>query len=187
MKSRDGRRVTNHLEGVSAENGSSSSASEDELGRDAAELYRALSDLLRVYQFRDRSQICCEDISVTQCHALSALLRLGAPSLQELAGEMFLDKSTASRVVDSLVRKGYARRVPDETDGRIVRIEPTRAGSNLCQRIEHGLIEQQRELISDFEPEVRQATSRLIARLTRAAKERFSSRAGACSVRAKGT
>jgi SAM-dependent methyltransferase len=33
-------------------------------------LYAALSDLVRVYQFRDRDRICCHDISVTQQDAI---------------------------------------------------------------------------------------------------------------------
>ncbi len=146
----------------------------DALDRDAAELHAALSDLIRLYQFRDRSRICCEDVSVTQCYALNAIIRLGSPTLGELAEEMYLDKSTASRVVDSLVRKRHARRAADAADGRVVRIEPTREGRKLSEKIERRLVELEKELISEFDPEVRQATARLLARLARAAKERFS-------------
>jgi hypothetical protein len=55
----------------------STSATDRTLDRDAALLYEALSDLLRVYQFRDRDRICCHDISVTQCYALESLVREG--------------------------------------------------------------------------------------------------------------
>ena len=44
----------------------------------AEELHAALSALIRVYQFRDRDRICCHDVSVTQCYALEALVKLGA-------------------------------------------------------------------------------------------------------------
>jgi DNA-binding MarR family transcriptional regulator len=152
----------------------------DSLHRDAVELHSALSDLIRLYQFRDRSRICCEDISVTQCYALSAMIRLGSPTLRELAEEMYLDKSTTSRVVDSLVRKRHARRVADPADGRVVRIEPSTHGRSLSEKIERRLVEQEKDLIADFDPEVRQATARLIARLARAAKERLSRYNGAC-------
>src|SRR6185295_7416015 len=76
---------------------------------DATALHEALSELVRVYQFRDRDRICCHDISVTQCYALEALLRRGPSGLNELAQELYLDKSTASRVVAALQRKGYIR------------------------------------------------------------------------------
>src|SRR6185295_17411735 len=77
---------------------------------DATSLHEALTELVRVYQFRDRDRICCHDISVTQCYALEALLRRGPSGLNELAAELYLDKSTASRVVAALQRKKYVSR-----------------------------------------------------------------------------
>ncbi|UCG53011.1 MAG: MarR family transcriptional regulator [Candidatus Latescibacterota bacterium] len=150
------------------------------LDRDATELHEALGDLIRVYQFRDRKRICYHDVSVTQCYALSALVRHGSPTLNQLSDELYLDKSTTSRVVDSLVKKGYASRVPEPEDRRAIRVEPTAKGRELFATIEKHLIEQEKRLIADFDPEVRQATTRLIARLARAAKERFSRDDGTC-------
>lgn len=154
-------------------------AQDELLERDAAELQEALNDLIRVYQFRDRKRICCHDISVTQCYAMRAL-RQGPMTLTGLAESLYLDNSTASRVVDSLQRKGYTRRVPDEADGRAVRIELTPKGEDLYGRIERDLVTQQRELLADFDPEIRQATTRLIARLAREAAARVSREDGGC-------
>ncbi len=86
----------------------------DDLSQDAEALYEALNQLVRVYQFRDRDRICCYDVSVTQCYAVETLVKQGPLRLQALAEEMFLDKSTASRVVDTLERKGYVSRVEDQ-------------------------------------------------------------------------
>jgi hypothetical protein len=72
-----------------------------------ARIHEALTQLVRVYQFRDRDRICRYDVSVTQCYAVEALVKQGPLRLQALAEQMFLDKSTASRVVDTLERKGY--------------------------------------------------------------------------------
>src|SRR3954467_12482369 len=88
------------------------------LDRDARALHEAVADLVRVYQFRDRDRICCHDISVTQCYALEALTQHGAMRLSALAERLFLDKSTTSRVVRTLVRKGYVESRDDATDGR---------------------------------------------------------------------
>src|SRR6185436_17114243 len=90
------------------------------LEADAAALHEALCELVRVYQFRDRDRICCHDISVTQCYALEALLRRGPSGLNELAAELYLDKSTASRVVGALERKRYVSRAPHPEDGRAI-------------------------------------------------------------------
>ena len=146
---------------------------ERKLDREATALHQALSELVRVYQFRDRKSVCYHDISVTQCYALEALVRSGPLTLGELAAELYLDKSTASRVIDSLERKGYASRSTDPDDARVRLLAPTAAGRRLHKRIQNELIEAQKELIRDFDPEVRQATARLIARLARAASDRF--------------
>src|ERR1041384_3804233 len=112
-----------------------------ESGHDeATRLYAALSDLVRVYQFRDRDRICCHDVSVTQCYALEALIRRGPITLSELAAELYLDKSTASRVVGALERKRYVARSPHPTDGRAVLLRPTAAGDRLYAMIRKDLI-----------------------------------------------
>jgi DNA-binding MarR family transcriptional regulator len=151
-----------------------------DLVRDAEKLQKALAELLRIYQFRDRKRICCHDISVTQCQALEALVRRGGLTLGELAHELFLDKSTASRVVDALERKGYLRRGQDPADGRAIRLDPTDGGRELHARIEADLVEGHRRLLCDFDPEVRRATIRIVARLAREAAARFSRQDGSC-------
>ena len=65
----------------------------------------AVADLVRVYQFRDRDRICCHDVSVTQCYALETMVEHGPLRLSALADRLFLDKSTTSRVVSTLVRR----------------------------------------------------------------------------------
>lgn len=144
------------------------------LRRDAEDLHEALSELVRVYQFRDRTSICCHGISVTQCYALEAVVQRGAITMNDLAALLWLDKSTASRVVDGLEKAGHVRRVPNPADGRSILLEPTATGRALHARIVQDLIEEEKALLADFDPEVRQATARLIARLARAVSERAS-------------
>lgn len=139
---------------------------------DARGLYAALSELVRVYQFRDRDRICCHDVSVTQCYALEALVRRGPSGLNDLAAELFLDKSTASRVVATLERKGYVSRASHPEDGRAVVLDVTSAGRRLHDRIHEDLLEETKQLLADFEPEVRRATPQLLLRLARAAARR---------------
>src|SRR5690348_5129434 len=97
---------------------SSKGAVRDEgLAGDTRSFYEALSELLRVYQFRDRDRICCHDVSITHCYALEALARERAMTLNDLASHLYLDKSTTSRVVDALERKGYVVRSEHPADG----------------------------------------------------------------------
>jgi MarR family 2-MHQ and catechol resistance regulon transcriptional repressor len=144
-----------------------------DLQRDAEALQAAVADLVRVYQFRDRDRICCHDVSVTQCYALETLVERGPMRLSALAERLFLDKSTTSRVVNTLVRKGYVEERPDATDGRAVLINATRQGQRLCARISSHLVDQQKHLFQ---------------RLAHAADARFRSgvTGGCCAPDSKG-
>jgi MarR family transcriptional regulator, 2-MHQ and catechol-resistance regulon repressor len=144
-----------------------------ELQADSLALHEALADLVRAYQFRDRDRICCHDISVTQCYALEALKRDGPMRLNDLAERLFLDKSTSSRVLGALVRKGYAERPVDLTDGRAISVRITPKGQRLYNRIHGDLVQQQAQMIEDLTPEARRAAIEVISRLARAAESKF--------------
>ena len=151
-----------------------------DLERDSADLYDALSNLVRVYQFRDRDRICCYDVSVTQCYALEGLVRLGGMTLNELAAHLFLDKSTASRVVDALERKGYVARTTHPRDRRSVLLEATATGRALEGKIREEILCEEQKLLADFPHEVRQAMTQLLSRLARAANSRVETGGGSC-------
>lgn len=154
----------------------------DDLQADSVALHEALADLVRAYQFRDRDRICCHDISVTQCYALEALNRDGPMRLNDLADRLFLDKSTSSRVLGALVRKGYAERPVDLTDGRAISVRITAKGQRLHNRIHNDLVRQQAQMIGDLAPEVRRAAIAVISRLARSAENKFGiGRAGSAS------
>ena len=149
--------------------------SEATLDRDAADLQAAVADLVRVYQFRDRDRICCHDISVTQGYALETLVEHGSMRLSALAERLFLDKSTTSRVVTTLVKKGYVEQGSDAQDGRAIALSATRKGRNLCARINNDLVGQQKQLLQDLDPEVRAGVVQVLRRLAQAADARFRS------------
>jgi DNA-binding MarR family transcriptional regulator len=144
----------------------------DQLNQDSEDLYEALNQLVRVYQFRDRDRICCYDVSVTQCYAVETLVKRGALRLQVLAEEMFLDKSTASRVIDTLERKGYVSRVEDDEDRRAVRIQATDSGRELYAKIRADLIAEERAMIENLSAEARQGALSLLRQITRATEVR---------------
>lgn len=151
-----------------------------EAADDALRLHRALSELIRVYQFRDRDRICCHDVSVSQCYALEAVILHGPLTLNAVAAHLYLDKSTASRVVDALRRKGYVERRENPEDRRALRLEATAAGRALHARIEGDILAGERELLAEFPPAVRGAMADLVGRLARAAAERVDASGGSC-------
>jgi MarR family transcriptional regulator, 2-MHQ and catechol-resistance regulon repressor len=150
------------------------------LHEDAAELHQALKQLLRVYQFRDRDRICCHDVSVTQCHALERLAEAGPMSQNELASALFLDKSTTSRVVGTLERKGYLARRPDPNDGRARRLEITEAGRALVETIEADILAREARILAPFPGGMRRSMARLIRELAAAQSAQVDVTGGTC-------
>ena len=150
------------------------------LEADAEAVHHALNELVRVYQFRDRDRICCYDVSVTQCYALEAVVAAAPLTLNELAARLYLDKSTASRVVDGLEKKGLVERRPSAEDRRALQLAPTDAGRRLHARIEADILAQERALLSEFPHEVRQSMAKLMGQLARAAGTRIDTAGGSC-------
>ena len=150
----------------------SGGGADDTLDDQAAILHRALVEFVRVYQFRDRDHICCHDVSVTQCYALDVLIRRDHCTVNELASDLYLDKSTASRVVAALERKKYVVRTRHPGDQRAVLLAATPAGRQLHTQITAALIAEQRQILAGFSPEVRTAAAALIRCLTDAVREK---------------
>lgn len=142
------------------------------LQKDAIALYQALNELIRVYQFRDRDRICCHDISITECHGLDGLAQYGPLMLNELANYLYLDKSTTSRVVDSLERKGYVTRVVHPDDSRALQLKATPAGNRLHRQIMDEILDEEEGVLSDLSVGVRRALPGVLRKLAQAAANR---------------
>jgi DNA-binding MarR family transcriptional regulator len=143
------------------------------LQRQVEAFHEALSDFVRAYLVGERDQICCYDISLTQCYALEALLRRGPSTLNALAAELQLDKSTASRVVAALQRKRYVGRTQHPADGRAVLLDVTSAGRRLHDRIRAERIAERTDLLAGFPSEVREGIADVMRRLAGATRRRL--------------
>lgn len=151
-----------------------------QLEQDARALFAAVRKLLRIYQFRDRQRLCYHDISVTQCYALEALVRSGAMSVNRLSSELRLEKSSASRMVDSLEGKKYVRRTPDPRDRRARIVEMTAEGRRVHDEIVEELVEEKRQLFDGVGKSTRAAAIRIVGEMARVAEERFGDSSGSC-------
>ena len=150
------------------------------LHEDALALQEVLTDLIRVYQFRDRDAVWCYDISVGQCHALDRLHRLGAMTLNEFAASLFLRKSSACRLADALEGKGYMSRTPHPEDARCVLLDLTKRGRALREKIKQELVGERAQILADLTPPERKAVVGAIARLAEAATSHVDTSSGGC-------
>jgi DNA-binding MarR family transcriptional regulator len=149
---------------------------------DARQLNAALGDLIRVVQFRDRDRACCYDVTAGQCYALKGVVEAGRITVNDLAAHLYCDKSTASRLAQSLVDKGYVARERDGGDARVVRLVATSAGAALCATIDAGEAREYAALLADFGPEVRGEINRLVRKLGGCFASSVETTGGSCCV-----
>ena len=126
---------------------------------------------MRRYQLRDRNEICCLGISVSQCHALEALGQVGELTMGALASRMQLSVSTMTRVVDQLVARGLVQRGEDAEDRRVCCVAPTSKGRELLARISAELLESERAILDKVPAEHRESVILALEELSRAVDE----------------
>jgi DNA-binding MarR family transcriptional regulator len=76
-----------------------------------------------------------DEVTLPQYRALVVLQARGPQSLQELAEQLGVVPSTATRMCDRLVRKGLIRRDPAAGDRREVELAVTRPGADLVNLV----------------------------------------------------
>jgi DNA-binding MarR family transcriptional regulator len=148
--------------------------------RDSARLQEALSGLIRLLQFRDRDRACCYDLSVSQCHALEALVQVGPMTVTQLGDHLYLEKSTASRLAKALLEKGLVRRRAPHSDGRVVILQVTEAGHRMARKILKDLSEEYIDLLEEWDPQVRAALPQLVDRLSQTIARRTKTQDSSC-------
>ncbi|RZS87310.1 MarR family transcriptional regulator [Motilibacter rhizosphaerae] len=76
-----------------------------------------------------------DDVTLPQLRALTLVRGKGPLRLSDLAAELEIDTSTATRLVDRLVRKGLLNRSVEAADRRALRLTLTPAGRGLLRRM----------------------------------------------------
>ncbi len=76
-----------------------------------------------------------EGLTPTQCHALQEIHRRPGVTPAELADELCIDRSTASRTVQALVNKGQVHKGASEGDGRRKPVRVTGRGEHELESI----------------------------------------------------
>ena len=81
---------------------------------------------------------CSCGVTIPQCHTLMELQNVDEIQLNKLSEKLFLDKSTVSRTVDSLVNLGLVSREISARSRRSNRICLTEEGKVICRKINKG-------------------------------------------------
>ena len=117
------------------------------------QFHQQIVELIKKYQFRDRNQICCFGISVSQCYVLEALHTHGPLTMNELAKKMYLKISTMTRVVEQLVKKKYVRREEGLDDRRVRFINLTKQGRAIYKNAWENIFESEKVILKNIPAE----------------------------------
>jgi DNA-binding MarR family transcriptional regulator len=136
-------------------------------GAEAARFRHVLRDLMRLHALRDRVRAGARGLTASGAHALEVLAERGALSLNALAAELFVDKSTACRTVGLLEDRGHLSRRADPRDGRAIRVELTAAGRALEARLRHEAVAEAEAALAGLGPAEREEALALLRHLAR--------------------
>ena len=120
-----------------------------------AELARSMVDFVRAFGLhRPEETPCGEAIPVAEAHALMDLA--GGPlSHGQLAIRLRLEKSTVTRIVRQLQKRGWVERFGSERDGRVMFVRLTRKGRAAARRLEGARHVKFERLMAAIPPEQR--------------------------------
>jgi len=94
--------------------------------------------LTQVLDRRDRQlaiSLKAYGIRVPEWRALASLHSRHRMSMSELADTTSIERTTLSRTIERMVRKGWVVRLSDTSDARVTRLAPTAAGERLFERV----------------------------------------------------
>lgn len=143
------------------------------LVRDAAHLGRSLRNLLELTRARERELAEEWGLPPSQCRALVSLGVDGPVTVTGLAERLFLEKSSASRLVKGLGERGFARKRPTSSDERKVVVQLTESGARLHRKIQNELAQTYVHMAQALKPEMRKALPDLLDLLAAEMKGRL--------------
>ena len=139
---------------------------EASLQRDAAELYEAATLFIRFYQFRNRDQALRAGLTVVQAYTLDILVAGGGSTVTEITETLRLDKSTVSRIIAGMTRKGLVKWSTLPDDRRTKQVVASAEGARRYKQLRTAIIRQNARLLATYSSGARRAIIATFQRLT---------------------
>ncbi|HEY5999759.1 MAG TPA: MarR family transcriptional regulator [bacterium] len=121
-----------------------------------AELEALFPDIIRVMSGVREVVHRGLDLTYNQYKTLAALRAGGGLTLDALRRELHVAASTASEMVERLVRLGLVRRTVPAENRRTLRLEVSPRGERYLAGLEHNLIDNYRRLLAELAPRERE-------------------------------
>lgn len=114
-----------------------------------------------------RTRLYGELVDLAQADCLEVIGARGSCTMSELAAELKVDASAATRTVRRLVDAGYVNRTPDPRDARAVVVTLTEEGTRLTQEINRRSIDAVLEILDEFSPDEQRQFADLLERFVK--------------------
>ena len=122
------------------------------------ELLKALLlDLQSLFRF----QVSNPDLTLPQILLLSSISDEGV-DMSSLSKQMGVDNSTMTRLIDVLIRNGWAIKYKNKKDGRVVMVEITKKGEILQKEIDKNIDKFGYEIYNSISPEDREEVMEIL-------------------------
>jgi len=139
---------------------------------DAGELQQRIVAFVRAFGLhRPDETPCGAPVPVSEAHALAVLAEHGPLPQSELCRHLGLTKSTVSRLVDQLDRRGWTQRRPGDRDARQRLVELTPDGRSTAEAIATRRAERMRQLLERIPEADRTAVLAALDTLVEASRE----------------
>ena len=127
------------------------------------ELLKALLlDLQSLFRF----QVSNPDLTHPQILLLSSISDEGV-DMSSLSKQMGVDNSTMTRLIDVLIRNGWAIKYKNKKDGRVVMVEITKKGEILQEEIDKNIDKFGYEIYNSISPEDREEVMEILTEFHR--------------------
>jgi MarR family transcriptional regulator, 2-MHQ and catechol-resistance regulon repressor len=143
--------------------------------RDAAELYQAATAFIRLYQFRSRDQAVAFGLTVVQAYTLDILVSSEGESLTSVADTLRLDKSTTSRVIAGMTRRGLVKWSRAGHDRRTKNIVASSEGTRRYLQFRRAIIRDNERMLVSYKASHRRSVIAALWDLTAIASSRLES------------
>lgn len=142
------------------------------LNVDAYELEHTFAAFVRAFGLHQNEQTPCGvSVGVSEAHTLTELARTGGLTQSDLVTFLKLEKSTVSRLVQSLEKRAWLKKEPHPTDGRAQLLTLTSEGSKKAAHIAEARKAKFEALTSVLPEPKREAVLSALATLTEAIHE----------------
>lgn len=127
---------------------------------------------------RELSVVAHREITSHGFGALVAIRKRGTARVSDVAAELQVDLSVASRQIATLVEAGLVERRPDPADGRASVLQATNDGGDALSRAFKGMTATLDDALADWAPDEIRALASGIERLTESVQAAEARRAG---------